>query len=321
MTQLKARIAAKRIEALDICSFELVPVANVNFPAFEAGAHIDLHLPGLPVRQYSLCNAPSDAQRYQLAILREPQSRGFSRRMHDDVQIGDVIEISSPKNHFALASAMDEAVLIAGGIGVTPILAMAEALHDAGVPFTLHYCTRSPERAAFVDRLRAADWADRVSLYFDDDQANRRLDLSALLAHRSPGKHLYFCGPSGFLDWIKTAAAAQGWPADQVHCEYFSGTVETRDSDQAFEIEIAETGQIITVAKGQTALSAMVAAGIDVPCSCEEGVCGMCMTPVKEGTPDHRDQFLTEAERARGDVFMPCCSRSVSARLVVAPDY
>lgn len=321
MSVLEMRVAAIRREAEGILGFDLVPVAGTGLPPFTAGAHIDVMLPGLPARQYSLCNAPQDAHCYQIAVLREPASRGGSRYLHEQVKVGDRLMISAPKNHFELAPTPGHSLLIAGGIGVTPILAMAEALAARGDAFTLHYCARSQDRMAFAGRLAAAPYRDRVHVHLDDGPAQQRLQPDAVLASPRADDHLYICGPSGFLDWVKGAALTHGWPEDRIHTEYFSGTVDQRDSDCAFEIEIAGTGQLVTVAKGQTALDALLDAGIDVPNSCTEGVCGMCMTPVRAGTPDHRDQFLTAAERARNDCFMPCSSRALSGRLVIAPDY
>ena len=321
MSGLEMRVAAIRREAEGILGFDLVPVTGGTLPVFTAGAHIDVMLPGLPARQYSLCNAPGETDRYQIAVLREPASRGGSRHLHERVATGDRLLIGPPKNHFELAPGAGHSLLIAGGIGVTPILAMAEALAAKSAPFALHYCARSAARMAFADRLAAAPFRDRVHLHLDDGPEDQRLPLAALLAARGPEDHVYICGPSGFLDWVKSAALAAGWPEEAVHTEYFSGSVEQRDSDSAFEIEVAGSGQVVTVAKGQTALDALLAAGLDVPNSCTEGVCGMCMTRVIDGRPDHRDQFLTAAERARNDCFMPCSSRALSARLVIEPDY
>ncbi|MCB1391147.1 MAG: oxidoreductase [Rhodobacteraceae bacterium] len=321
MVEFTVRVAAVRHEAEGIVSLELVAPDGGALPAFSAGAHVDVLLPGLPARQYSLCNPPSETHRYQIAVLREPASRGGSRHLHECVTVDDVLTLGGPRNHFPLAPEARRSLLIAGGIGITPLLAMAEALSTAGARFDLHYCARSRDRMAFAGRLATAPYRDRVHLHLDDGPSAQHLEVAKVLAAPLPGDHLYVCGPSGFLDWIRRAAAAEGWPEERVHTEYFSGQVDQRDDDAAFEIEVQDTGLIVPVAKGQTALNALLAAGIDVPHSCEEGVCGMCMTQVLDGTPDHRDQFLTAGERKRNDCFMPCCSRALSARLVVTADY
>lgn len=321
MGSLVVRVASIRKEAEGIASFELVREDGAALPAFAAGAHLDVVLPGLPVRQYSLCNAPAETHRYQIAVLKDPASRGGSRHLHERISRGDSLTISPPKNHFALEPTAGRSLLLAGGIGVTPLLAMAETLAAGGADYQLHYCARDRARLAFADRLAEDRFRGHVHLHLDDGAEDQKLALGPLLAARGAHDHLYVCGPAGFIAWVKEAAQAAGWPEDAVHSEYFAGTVETRDSDSDFEIEIEGTGRIVTVAKGQTALDALLEAGLDVPNSCTEGVCGMCMTQVAEGTPDHRDQFLTAAERARNDAFMPCCSRAKTQRLVISCDY
>lgn len=321
MTTFQVRVAAIRQEATDIASFELRREDGAPLPAFEAGAHIDVHLPDMPARQYSLCNAPDETERYLIAVLKEPASRGGSRHLHERIAVGDQLTISAPKNHFAQDPAAQRSLLIAGGIGVTPLLAMAESLAASNAEWQMHYCARSRDRLAFADRIGAERFANRMHLHLDDGDDAQKLQLPALLEKRQDRDHLYICGPTGFLDWVKNAALAAGWPEAAVHTEYFAGTVEHRDGDAGFEIEVEGSSRIIEVAPGQTALDAMIQAGIDVPNSCAEGVCGMCMTPVLDGTPDHRDQFLTASERARNDHFMPCCSRSKSERLLISCDY
>lgn len=321
MNPMRVRVAAIRTEAVDIASYELVRDDGHELPPFEAGAHIDIVLPGLPARQYSLCNRPGETRRYVIAVLKEANSRGGSRHLHEKVSVGDTLFISEPKNHFGLEPEARRTLLLAGGIGVTPLLAMAQALTAKGAAFEMHYCARSRDRMAFAKQLSDDCYRGRVHLHLDDGTDEQKLALGPLLESRQPGDHLYICGPSGFLDWVKSSALAAGWPEDAVHTEYFSGTVEQLETDSDFEIEVEETGHVVRVAKGQTALNAMLEAGIDVPNSCTEGVCGMCMTQVRDGVPDHRDQFLTAAERARNDVFMPCCSRAKTPRLVVSVDY
>lgn len=314
---LKVRVATKRTEATDICTFELVEAGGGALPPFSAGAHIDVHVPGGLTRQYSLCNDPGESHRYLIGVLRDPASRGGSAAMHDTVREGDTLEISAPKNHFPLAHEAKRSLLLAGGIGVTPILCMAERLAVAGAEFEMHYCTRSKERTAFVERIGASGFAARVQFHFDDGAAEQKLDIPALLATPEAGTHLYVCGPKGFMEAVLDTARAQGWPEAQLHYEFFSAAPVKSDDDASFEVRIASSGRTVRVAAAQTVVQALAEVGVEVPTSCEQGVCGTCLTRVLEGTPDHRDSYLTDDERAACDQFLPCCSRARSALLVL----
>jgi vanillate O-demethylase ferredoxin subunit len=235
--------------------------------------------------------------------------------MHDAVHAGSVIAISAPRNHFPLVDA-PRTLLIAGGIGVTPILAMAEALASKGAPFDMHYCARSPERAAFRERIAGSGFSRQVQFHYDSGDAAQRLDLSALLVAPA-GTCLYVCGPAGFIDHVLGSARAQGWPEAQLHVEYFSGAALDTAGDQPFDVQLASSGQVLTVPAGRTVIQVLAEQGTQVPYSCEEGVCGTCLTRVLDGVPDHRDLYLTDEERAANDQFMPCCSRSRTRLLVL----
>lgn len=310
------RVARVRQEALDICSFELVDGDGGTLPAFSAGAHIDVHLPDGLVRPYSLCNDPTQTHHYLIAVLRDPGSRGGSIGMHALAE-GATLKISDPRNHFALTPAARHHLLLAGGIGVTPILCMAERLSAIGASFDMRYCTRSPERAAFVDRIRASAFAERVHFHFDNGPAAQRLDLAAVLAATRGETHLYVCGPTGFMEWVLNAARAAAWLEARLHREYFAAAPPDTRADGAFEVQIASTGALISVAADKTVAQALAAHGVHVETSCEQGVCGTCVTRILAGTPEHRDMYLTPAEQERGDQFTPCCSRSRSACLVL----
>lgn len=314
---LTVRVARKAAEATDICTYELVQTNGAALPAFSAGSHIDVHLPGGITRQYSLCNDPAESHRYLIGVLRDPQSRGGSQAMHDLVNEGDTLQISAPKNHFPLAHDAKRSVLLAGGIGVTPILCMAERLAIAGAAFEMHYCSRSSARTAFVSRIQASGFASQVQFHFDDGDAAQKLDMVRLLAAPQVGTHLYVCGPKGFMDAALELARAAGWPASQLHYEFFGAEVAKSDSDAGFDIKLASSGRIIPVAKDQTVTQALSAAGVEVLTSCEQGVCGTCLTRVLEGVPDHKDQYLTPEEQAANDQFTPCCSRSKTPLLVL----
>jgi vanillate O-demethylase ferredoxin subunit len=316
-SELSVRVARKQIEALDICSFELVHADGHPLPAFSAGSHIDVHLPNGLTRQYSLCNDPRESHRYQIGVLRDPNSRGGSQAMHEAMVEGSVLRISAPKNHFPLAHGAARSVLIAGGIGVTPILCMAERLAVAGSPFEMHYCSRSRDRAAFAERIAQASFAAQVQFHFDDGDEAQKLSLPKVIGTPQQGVHLYICGPKGFMDWVLDAARAAGWPADQLHFEFFSAELVKSDSDTAFKVMLASSGRIVTVPKEQTVVQALAAVGIEVATSCEQGVCGTCLTRILEGEPDHKDMYLTPEEQAANDQFTPCCSRSRSPVLVL----
>ena len=309
------RVAKKWREATDVLCFELVDPEGRDLPPFTAGAHLDVELkPGL-VRQYSLCNDPRRRDAYQLAVMREPASRGGSNILIDQVDAGDDLRVSEPSNHFQLEPSARHTVLIAGGIGVTPILCMAERLAHAGQSFELHYAARSPERAAFVERIGASAFADRTRFYFSEGGA--RLDLAAILQSPPSGAHLYVCGPPRLIEAALATAKAQGWPSSRLHREFFTPPEDTHGPAGAFQVRLASSGQVLDVPADKSITDVLAEHGIVLPTSCEQGVCGTCLPRVLDGDPDHRDVFLTEAEQTIGDQMTPCCSRSKTPLLVL----
>ena len=316
MSLLQLKVVRKDQEAEDICSYELVSLDGQALPAFSAGAHIDVHVGAGLVRQYSLCNAPHERHRYQIGVLREPASRGGSIAMHEEIAVGSVLQVSEPKNHFPLVAAR-RSLLFAGGIGVTPILAMAEQLAAAGEPFALHYCTRGPERTAFRSRLADGAFAGQVHLHYDSGSAGQKLALDQLLAAPDADTHIYVCGPAGFIAHVIGSAEACGWPAAQVHREYFGAAPVDDSGDGPFDVKLAASGRVITIPAGRTVVAVLAEHGVDIPMSCEQGVCGTCLTRVLDGVPDHRDLYLTDEEHAANDQFTPCCSRAKSTTLVL----
>ena len=312
---LSVRVARKRVEAEGICGLDLVSADGTPLPPFSAGAHIDLHLPGGWLRPYSLCNAPpapgQAPTHYQLGVLREVNSRGGSVAVHDALHEGDVFTIGAPRNSFPLVEGAGSHLLMAGGIGVTPMLAMAAALHAQGQPFQLHYAARSRARTAFADALAQAPYADHVHLHLDDGPAAQRLDLPAVLAAPQAGRHLYVCGPQGYIDAVLGTARAQGWAEDHLHCEYFGAApVAVAAGDQPFEVHLARSQRTVIVPVGVRITQALSDAGVFLATSCEQGICGTCLTPVLSGTPEHHDSYLTPEEQATNDVCLPCCARS-----------
>lgn len=316
MSMIQVRVRRKLREAQDIASFELVRPDGAPLPPFSAGSHIDVCLPDGIVRQYSLCNDDEDSGHYRIAVLRDAHSRGGSRAMHDAIEQGDLMEISSPRNHFPLVDA-GRTILLAGGIGVTPLLCMAQRLAKAQADFQLHYCVRTPERTAFRDEIAASGFASRVNFHYDDGPSDQRLDLAAVLAEPGPHVHAYVCGPQGFIDYVTASARLHGWGEEQLHVEYFQAAPADSTADTAFRVQIASSGDIHEVPAGQTVVQVLGEKGIEIPVSCEQGICGTCITRVLEGQCDHRDLYFTDEEKERNDQFTPCCSRAKSPLLVL----
>lgn len=314
---IEALILRREDEAQDICSFELAAADGAPLPPFEPGAHIDVQLGEGLIRQYSLCPPPQWRGRYLIGVLRDPASRGGSAALHA-LQPGARLRIGAPRNHFPLAAQARRSLLFAGGIGITPLLAMAEQLAARGQDFALHYCTRSPARTAFTERICLGPIGSRTECHFDDGAPSQKLDLDRALGVPEAGTHVYVCGPAGFMDWVLGGARSRGWPEAQLHKEYFGAPVPAADGAQrAFDVQLARSGRRVHVPPGRSVVAVLAEHGVDIPVSCEQGVCGTCLTRVIDGTPDHRDVFLTDAERAANDCFTPCCSRAHSARLVL----
>jgi ferredoxin-NADP reductase len=311
-------VRQRQLEGEAVAVLALAATNGQPLPAFTAGAHIDLHLPGGLVRPYSLCGNPADTLLYRLGVLKDPESRGGSVAVHESLKEGTTLTISAPRNHFPLTETAQHSVLVGGGIGITPMLAMAWRLHALGASFELHYCARSRNHAAFLAELAAAPWADKVTLHFNDEGDAAKLQVQGVVKAAPAGSHLYVCGPAGFMDWVMAEAGTAGLPAAQMHREYFSApVVAPSDADIGFELVAQRSGKTVHVSPTQTLLDALKALNIDVPVSCEQGVCGTCACTVLEGEPDHRDAYLTDEERAANDQILVCCSRSRSSRLVL----
>jgi vanillate O-demethylase ferredoxin subunit len=314
---MRVEVIARRELAEGTAGYELCAADGSVLPPFEAGSHIDVHLPGALVRQYSLHDLPSDPARYCIGVLREPQSRGGSAALVDGVKVGDALDISAPRNHFALDRSAGRSVLLAGGIGITPILCMAEQLAQERRAFELHYCGRTLRRMAFIERLRASPYADNVHVHVDDGPTQQMLDAAAVIGLPNPETHLYVCGPAGFMDHVLKTARDLGWNEPQLHREYFAAAPIDHSADGPFEIELKSNGKLIQVDADKSAAEALREAGTAIAVSCEQGVCGTCVTRVLAGLPDHRDLYLTDAEHEQNDCFTPCCSRARTPRLVL----
>ncbi|MHC8306106.1 PDR/VanB family oxidoreductase [Pseudomonas sp. PB3P13] len=314
---IQVNVTRKADEAEGICSFELCAADGGTLPAFEAGAHIDIHIADGLTRQYSLCNDPRERHRYLISVLKAPNSRGGSTAMHEQIQSGQTLTISNPRNLFPLDHSANRHLLFGGGIGITPMLAMAYELSHQNADFELHYCFRSSERAAFVAMLAQTPFAGRIKLHDDSGAHTQKLDAAALLATPEADTHLYVCGPTGFMNYLLDAARNAGWPEDRVHKEFFVADPVDQSANAPFEVELASSGQVFQIPAERTVFEVLDEAGIEIDSSCEQGVCGTCVTRVLMGIPEHRDTFMTVAEHAANDRFTPCCSRAKSSRLVL----
>ena len=313
---MQVRIKRISFEAESINSYELVAPAGGELASFTAGSHIDLHLPNGMIRSYSLVNDQSERSRYVVAVNNDAASRGGSRFVHENWRAGDVITISHPRNNFALQENAAHSVLVAGGIGITPLLSMIRRLKALGRSWELFYAARTRVAAAFLDELHAVRCHVHSNLHlnFDQEPSGCMLDLSAIIKDARPDAHLYCCGPVPMLEAFE--AATQGRPAEQVHVEYFKAR-EKPAAEGGFQIKLARSNRTITVEAGNTILNALLDAGITANYACAEGVCGTCETRVIEGIPDHRDLFLGKEEQAANKTMMICCSGSKSRTLVL----
>ena len=314
--ELKLRVNSVSDETDDIRRYELVPTARQNLPPFSAGAHIDVITGNQMRRSYSLANSPSERHRYVIAVLREPGGRGGSTWVHDHVKEGDELTVIEPLNNFQLAEAASEHVLIAGGIGITPILAMGYRLREIGAKARLHYCTRSPEKTAFRKEVTAVFGAG-LSLHHDGGDPQKGIQLGDVLKNRAPGAHLYVCGPTGLMEAAKKAAAH--WTEDTVHFEHFKPTEKAPPAagNRPFEIFLSRSNLTLTVPADRTILEVVRAAGINAESSCEAGICSTCETRLISGSADHRDEILTSADKAANRKIMICVSRAQPGETLV----
>lgn len=280
-------------------------------PDYTAGAHIEFDLGDAGKRCYSLVDWPQECNLYTIAVQREESGEGGSQAMHN-LSVGQSIEVSPPKNNFELVTGNQPILLLAGGIGITPLISMATHLHKQGRNFQLHYSARNATRMAFADKLNNA-FDQSVFLYFDDSDP---IDLVTLMSSQTANTIVYLCGPRGMIDAARSAALDAGINEASIHIELFS-TGESQDGDTAFEVEINNTGQVINVAANQTIIEALESADIDVMYDCQRGDCGICQCDVISGTPDHRDVVLSDEEKASGKVMQICVSRAKTPRLVI----
>lgn len=310
--QLTLVVSEKRILSSGVVGLRLARPDGRPLPVWQSGAHIDLHLPGDLTRQYSLCGAARDESHWRVGVLLEEKGRGGSRYIHSDLNAGDFIIASGPRNHFPLVAA-DSYLFIGGGIGITPLIPMIAEVNERGLPWRLVYGGRTTASMAFVDELLT--YGPRVTLWPDDEMG--LIDLPALLSVPVPGQKVYCCGPEVLLNAVQVACAS--WPEQSLHVEHFHPKALGSEvlPNTSFEVELARSGQVIQVGADQSILGVLRDSDIDVLWSCEDGTCGTCETAVLAGQPEHRDSVLTADEQAANDLMMICVSRACSARLVL----
>lgn len=294
-------------EAKGVMEIELRAADGGSLPPFEPGAHLEIRLPNGLVRHYSLCNNPSERHVYRLGVGLPVDSRGGARFMHESLRVGDRLRTSHPRNHFPLVTDASEYCFIAGGIGITPILAMIHHCADHGRRFRLFYCARSRQRAGFYeDVIRIAGSA--ASFHFDDENAGRYFDAGAALSEIGSGAHVYCCGPTPLMQAVESAG--QGRPADHMHFEWFAPKATEPKGEREFHVLLRSTGQKVLIPAGVSVLDALERNGVLVPYSCREGLCATCRTGVISGIPDHRDSVLSVEEKALNQSMLICVSRA-----------
>lgn len=307
----EARLYAGSLVAEGVLLLEIGRADRGILPRATAGSHLDLHLPNGLLRQYSIINVDRSPTRYLIAVKLDRESRGGSDFIHRHLAVGTRLTAGLPRNHFPLDGTAAHSVLIAGGIGVTPIMAMAAELASGGRSFELHYSCRTREE---TDLLARFDVLDKARLHIDDEAGQSFMNIHAIVTAAPAGSHFYCCGPAPMLAAFEVATA--GIAAGFLHTEYFAPKFEA-STEGGFEVELARSGRILVVRPGQSILEVAREAGLTIPTSCEHGICGTCETRVISGEPDHRDSVLTPAEQASNKTMMICCSGSLTGKLVL----
>lgn len=321
------RVMVSHIEKLshNVKSFRLAPIQNTDpgtnrhaaaqlLPAPQPGAHIDVHLPNSQIRQYSLINGPGQTDHYMIAVKQIINSAGGSKVLHQSIKVGDVLASSVPRNNFSLRRDAEHTHLIAGGIGITPLLSMARALQHAELPFSVHHFIASSEDALFNDELQLMTASVNIHVGLTSQQTQET--LCALLKTPNEHHHVYICGPGPMLTFARQTAKSSRWPDANIHFEYFRNDLE-RDNSSSFQVELSRSNLSLNVPAGTSLLEVLQQNDVAPPSSCEQGACGTCRISVLEGEPDHQDVYLNDAEKARGDCLMSCVSRAKSSRLVL----
>jgi ferredoxin-NADP reductase len=310
--KLRVRLQSITYAAHETLLYEFVSPTGEALPPVTAGAHVDVHLPNGMVRSYSLVHAGDALDRFVIGVKLDPKSRGGSRYMHEQTRVGMSMDLSMPRNHFPLKEDAPHTVLIAGGIGITPIWCMAQRLQEIGASWELWYACRSRKDMAFLPEL--AKYSDRVHLHADEDSKGV-LDIAGLIAAAPAATHFYCCGPAPMLRAYESAASTR--PPETVHLERFAASEPVTLKGNGYVVQLARSGRELFVPAESTLLDVLTSNGVSIDSSCQAGICGCCEVRVLEGEIDHRDEVLTEAERAGHKSMMACCSRAKGERLVL----
>lgn len=307
-------VAKKAVEAQGMVSFELVDPDGSELPAFSAGSHIDVTMPSGMVRQYSLCNSQADRSRYIIGVWKDPNSRGGSKAMNDVVKEGDTLQISDPRNRFRVPRHTKRALLMARGIGVTPVLSIADHLKAEGIPFTFHYLNSLGAPGAFHPMIKGSKFAEDTTLY--QEMSDNNLDPAKVLADQPEDTQLFLCGADWWLDAVIGTAKQKGFTEERIHVERFAAKPSAPLLDKVFEVKIASSGKVYKITGDKSVSACLEEQGVKIPTSCEQGVCGTCKVKILEGEADHRDKRLSDEQRAQG-YFLTCVSRAKGDLLVL----
>jgi vanillate monooxygenase ferredoxin subunit len=309
-------VARKAIEAHNMASFELVPADDDKLPGFLPGAHIDVTLPNGLVRQYSLLNSASERHRYCIGVWNDANSRGGSKALHLDIREGDRLQVGRPRNRLKVPRNTTRALLLARGIGVTPMLSIADALKAKTIPFELHYVFALMSPDSFRTTIESSSFAEDTRFYKEATEDNQLLKAAAVLADRPDDTQLFICGADWWMDPIIAVARQQGFSDERIHVERFTAKAAAALLDKVFDVRIASTGATYKIPGDKTVTAFLEESGVKIPTSCEQGLCGTCKTKVLDGEIDHRDKRLSAEQRAQG-YFLPCVSRGKGDTLVL----
>jgi vanillate O-demethylase ferredoxin subunit len=315
---LDARVESVQQVGTDIQSYTFIPATKgTQWPRFSPGSHIDVKVDDKHIRQYSLCNNPVEQNRYVIAVKKDEQGRGGSKLLHETIRPGDIVEVGSPRNNFPLNMDFAHYVLIAGGIGITPLMSMAHALQAANKSFEMHICARDEAAKPFADDLQDVAFADAVHVYLDNADMQQRFGVETVLGQYKNGTALYLCGPGGFMSAVMQAGEQLGWPQAAMFSETFAPPKIDASENKPFEVFLARSKKTLTVPANEFLIDVLHNNGHPVMCSCTQGICGSCITPVLEGVPEHRDAVMSDAERNSNKQMCVCVSRARSERLVL----
>lgn len=314
---LRSVVVSKKVmEAHNMASFELIPADGTELPPFTPGSHIDVTLPGGAIRQYSLANSSTERNRYLIGVWKDGNSRGGSVALHQTVNEGDTLQVSLPRNRFKVPKNCKRALLVARGIGVTPMLSIADYLKRNDIPFELHYVFALMSPGSFQPMIEASNFAENTTYYLESSDSGQLINPATLLADRPEDTHLFICGVDWWQDPIIKLAQQKGFPEERLHVERFGGKAAAPLLDKVFKVRIKSTGKEFEIPGDKSVSAALEEKGVKIPTSCEQGACGTCKVKVLEGEVEHRDKRLKDDQRAEG-WFLACVSRGKGDLLVL----